>query len=403
MKETRLTKIILLIKNTWIVLGVTLLLLVTLELGLSSLFFAYDFYHNHDVAASKINDDRKRADAYKGKEWVEKYYEEFWLASNMDWKPYVYWRRKPYASQYVNIDKDGRRFCPVCRKSYSSDDKAMKIFVFGGSTIWGTGIRDQYTIPALLEVKLAERGRHVEVTNFGESGYVSTQEIISLILELRRGNIPDLAIFYDGVNDTYAAYQSGVAGIPQNEVNRQREFEFFKSEHKVGQIVRGEYLKKIKNLSIVRAAGGVGESIEKIIADIKYKKASNPGFSGDYDRLSVQVVDVYLHNLKLIESLAYEYGFNYLAYWQPTVFDKAHLTEYEAEQYKKNINLVDLYKSVGKEINARLLRDDELSLNLKKINEIFLNRKEPRFIDWNHVSEKANEEISERIIEDVIF
>ena len=47
------------------------------------------------------------------------------------------------------------------------------------------------------------------VVNFGESGFVSTQGVIQLILELQSGNIPDLVIFYDGVNDVYAAYQSG--------------------------------------------------------------------------------------------------------------------------------------------------------------------------------------------------
>src|SRR4030095_8272929 len=54
------------------------------------------------------------------------------------------------------------------------------------------------------------------VVNFGESAYVSTQSVIALMLQLQTGNVPDLAIFYEGTNDIYAAYQSGRAGVHQN-------------------------------------------------------------------------------------------------------------------------------------------------------------------------------------------
>ena len=72
---------------------------------------------------------------------------------------------------------------------------------------------------------VARRGiSGVEVTNFGQIGYVSTQEALLLFEQLRKGNVPDFAVFYDGVNDTFAAWQSGTAGIPNDEYNREREF-----------------------------------------------------------------------------------------------------------------------------------------------------------------------------------
>ena len=55
------------------------------------------------------------------------------------------------------------------------------------------------------------------VTNFGETGYVSTQNLIALMLELRAGRRPDVVVFYDGVNDTYSAYSQQRAGLPHNE------------------------------------------------------------------------------------------------------------------------------------------------------------------------------------------
>ena len=53
--------------------------------------------------------------------------------------------------------------------------------------------------------------------------------MIKLQLELRAGNIPDIVIFYDGVNDVYSSFQTYImgqdeAGLPQNNQNRKDDF-----------------------------------------------------------------------------------------------------------------------------------------------------------------------------------
>ncbi|MBC8457124.1 MAG: hypothetical protein H8D67_03910, partial [Deltaproteobacteria bacterium] len=54
------------------------------------------------------------------------------------------------------------------------------------------------------------------------------QEVIDLFLQLQKGNIPNIVIFYDGINDTFSAFQNGISGIPQNEWNRKKEFNLLK-------------------------------------------------------------------------------------------------------------------------------------------------------------------------------
>ena len=62
----------------------------------------------------------------------------------------------------------------------------------------------------LLAEQNDKAGRSVCVRNYGETGWVSTQELIKLMLELKRtGRKPDLVIFYDGANDVYLPYQYG--------------------------------------------------------------------------------------------------------------------------------------------------------------------------------------------------
>ena len=65
--------------------------------------------------------------------------------------PYVEFRTKPSASATLNIDSEGRRRVPGgCEKQ-----DAFTIVTFGGSTMYGTGVPDQYTIPAYLAVASA--------------------------------------------------------------------------------------------------------------------------------------------------------------------------------------------------------------------------------------------------------
>ena len=87
-----------------------------------------------------------------------------------DWHPYVYWRRKPYTGKYINIDEKGLR-----KTIYPIDEPVKKkpvkkVFMFGGSTMWGSGVKDEFTIPSLVGSGLAKQSIHAEVTNFGESG-----------------------------------------------------------------------------------------------------------------------------------------------------------------------------------------------------------------------------------------
>jgi lysophospholipase L1-like esterase len=101
----------------------------------------------------------------------------------------------------------------------------FRIYMFGASTLFGLGARDAHTIPAYLGREIGEKTRcAVEVKNFGQVGYVTTQDVIALLRHLHRGDVPGLAIFYGGANEVYSAIGSGDAGIPQNEDNRRREF-----------------------------------------------------------------------------------------------------------------------------------------------------------------------------------
>ncbi len=161
------------------------------------------------------------ADAYAGADWAVAYFDEFNRAVRVDWKPYVEWWQRPFAGRYVTLDARGLR--PTPGENARGAD-VVRIFCFGGSTMMGMGARDHATIPALLASRLGDLGHRVAVTNFGQLGHNSTQEAVTLHQLLKQGVRPDIAIFYDGINEMASAEQSGHADALFNESRRRAEF-----------------------------------------------------------------------------------------------------------------------------------------------------------------------------------
>lgn len=81
-----------------------------------------------------------------------------------------------------------------------------RIFVLGGSTVAGAGLRPEVTIPALLERGL-ERAwdRQVNVVNLGVGGYSSVNQLSLLIHLVIPFFEPDALIVLDGFNDVKRA------------------------------------------------------------------------------------------------------------------------------------------------------------------------------------------------------
>tara|TARA_Y100001936_G_C16082077_1_gene678647 strand:- start:2403 stop:3554 length:1152 start_codon:yes stop_codon:yes gene_type:complete len=80
----------------------------------------------------------------------------------------------------------------------------FRIFVIGGSTVFGTGVFDDETIPALIEKNFLEfdLNKDIVVVNAGVSGTNSFDEV-KYIKEKIFTFEPDFLIIYDGWNDAW--------------------------------------------------------------------------------------------------------------------------------------------------------------------------------------------------------
>jgi hypothetical protein len=329
------------------------------------------------AAPADVGAERAAADTYAGDDWPAAYFEEFARANRTQWRSWVYWRRQPFSGRFINIDARG------VRRTWRAPDTGAApraVYLFGGSTMWGTGARDDGTIASLLARALAERGvRDVEVTNFGEGGYVSMQDAILLQDEIRRGARPAVVVFLDGVNDLFAAYQSGIPGLSQNEANRVREFNIDVD----GRIYREALSLFIRQLALFQW--------------MTPKPADTPApWTPEMLPLAEGAVRVYLGTIDLVQRLAESRGFTALFYWQPIVFTKARPTAYEKRMAEEASVPRAFY-----ERSYTVAREALVGSPVRDLSGVFGDDPQPVYIDFCHLGERGNAIIAEAIAGDV--
>jgi lysophospholipase L1-like esterase len=379
------------LRDAWILVGITILLLIVVEIVAGLLLSARK---PEGFGVGGRVDTRIYADDYRNASWVRQYFREYWEAETTRWESYVYWRRRPYAGELVNVDGQGVRRTTGGAPA-AGGGRPPRVMFFGGSTMWGSGARDAHTIPSRVAARLAERGISIEAVNLGEGGWVSTQGLLELMMRLRRGDIPDIVVFYDGINDVYSSLQAGEAGKPQNERNRVREFNLTRHDDLSG-LRRTALLESAKALDMYALA----QRLARRFGNVDYEgRLSEPP---DARALAEKTVGIYRDNLRKIGLLGKAHGFRAVFYWQPVILGKPKLTEYEAGLRKSRM-VTDMepffqrtYALVDR-ATAELGRE----FDFHNIAGIFADVPEPVYIDWAHLSERGNDLIAARMVEDL--
>lgn len=213
------------LKFVWLLLGIVLLLLLAANWVVGVLVDSWQ-RRSLEVDGKYIVDGRAgafadpRASAADARQLVTELGEA--SGQGTTWRPFVYWRLRPFQGRFVNVDDEGLR-ATVKPPGVVMSPNPRRVFLFGGSTMWSANVPDALAIPSCLWKQMSRPGDW-EMTNFGQPGYVSTQDLLTLELECRAGNRPDVAIFYNGFNDIASALQNAAAGVAINEINRSREF-----------------------------------------------------------------------------------------------------------------------------------------------------------------------------------
>lgn len=130
------------------------------------------------------------------------------------YKPLVEFIEVPRDGKFVSVSKDNIR----CNEN--GDDTCLiksgqkVIWMFGGSTMFGYGVKNDETIPSFLDSMLPE----YSVINFGQAAYYSTLENILLNSYMSQGIMPEIIVFLDGLNDYYF-YETPDRSVASDSIN----------------------------------------------------------------------------------------------------------------------------------------------------------------------------------------
>ncbi len=354
----------------------TLLLLLLIETGSYLVLRTRGYRHPHEILASDSS-------IYQRERWAHQYWQEAFEATKFSYEPYVVWKQLPFAGQTINIEGDQRR--KTLNSTCGGD--AYTIWMFGGSTMWGTGSPDWETIPSHLAGLLTKPGAPVCVRNFGQTGWRNTQEVIELILELKRTpRRPDLVIFYDGYNDGYSFYQSGKFDAHLNYDRIREQMERPSRPRRGGFVV--DFLLSTNTARLITGARGPHTLLEG------YEVPLPPPISDADARRDLDVS--YLGNQDVIGALAKQYGFQYASFWQPVIFYGHKILTAEEDTihrfYAAGIDEKDAeYKDM-----AEVLRS-AAHPHLFDIADVFDGCRQTIYVDYVHVSPEGNQLVAQRM------
>ena len=374
-----LNRIFSLLRDSWNIVGLTLLLVLGLE------FFLGLFLPS--PGERLIASWRNMADAEANEpntEWARKHLEEIrqnWLW--LEWAPFIHWRMKPLDGETLTIAEDGFRPTP---KFSSENQPALEVHLYGASTMVGWGAGDDETIPAVLSKLLNESGHNVVVKNYGQWSYVAKQEALLFSLEVAHGNKPDVAVFYDGCNELIGPPQDLALG-PIFATRAQK-------EHAILSYERRHDLMKQYLLNAARWSS----LIQLVTPDRAWEPPAT-----FIEEQTTRIAREYSASINLSQSVADANNINLLYFWQPIAYHKAHLTESEksvldlAEDAERGGSL-DFWQRYMASVDDRLEESLGNKQNFHNISDTYNDTTQPMFMDLCHTNPAGYRIVAEKML-----
>ncbi len=332
--------------------------------------------------------------AYDGFKWAEDYWHEdreFRTKSNVVYVPFRLWEGSERHGRYVNMDKTAmgilrRTSNPL--KPDCQNRKKLNVWVFGGSTTWGWGVPDFATLPSYLAQQLNQRsGQCYEVFNLGNIAYNSNQEVLYLMQELKEGSRPDVAVFYDGVNDMMVGANSpaGPGGHDDYEGIK----EALESHSVLRPLLDGSFA--------FRLVRGLSQRFRNSRAD---------SGSTNVEDVAQGTLQNYEGNIRQVRDMASGYGFEIYCFWQPQLlYGNKPLVPFE-RAVRENPDVITVYPNhkfstwtlkAQAFVYEQARRDAAAGKGFEFLGDIFDVVRDPLYIDWEHVGPQGNEIVANSI------
>jgi lysophospholipase L1-like esterase len=328
---------------------------------------------------------------------VKPMWDEFYGAG-VRFESYVHFRSRALDGRFYGLTEAGYRkvretgpWPPVAGN--------FNVFFFGGSTSFGVG---PYwaTVASYLQQAMNAAGvvgRPVRVYNFGRSGYQSTQELILFQRLLAAGQVPDMVVFLDGLND-FCFHDGQPSGWPQlaaffddtSERYRRQVAGYGIVTHweNLAEFVRTLPLMRLTNALIDRAVGTP-------VPQYRAPKAEAPPDVPEPPATLQRVIDRYGANMRQAQAVASAYGIVPVFVWQPTP-----TYGYDLKHHVFNPDRLSCH--VNSKVGYPLVRD---SAAVQPLGDAFIwaaemqrDLAEPLYVDAFHYTAPMSKRIAELIL-----
>ncbi len=314
------------------------------------------------VGVNVVYSDRFNRDAYYLADSEEvaatlAEYDAMSRAGHWQVHPWTGLTMRPFAGNYLNIDQDGNRVgLPP-----SPDHVGRLPFVvwaFGGSTLFGWGLGDPYTIPTFLQQALQARlpDRQVIVKNFAVPIYTSSQELALFAANLRLSQ-PDVAFFFDGVNDVWFT----VNQFTQTPLVDPLAVVWEQHTSEITHPSQRPWVQINDSFPVVRLARQMGFDLSVQLLSAVSVYAMQGIYAGDRNAQRSAAVANYIANVKMGRAIGEEMGVQTLFLLQPYLTDTVDFPVFRDEIISQElldvVDLSDLFES-GLPGNQLVLIDD---------------------------------------------
>lgn len=368
-----------------------IVLVLVLNLVLAGLFGVRDYFLKKGIAvgyrASSYREKYADLQAYTriSSADANKYLDEQEAMQSIgfQYEPWMQFRNPAFRGTFLNTNNQGFR---RTKEPRAYDGKPIKIYVFGGSTTFGYGVPDDYTIPSYIQKILEQRypNKAILVKNYGQGYYYSSQEMLLLISLIKDGDIPDWAVFIDGANDTHQLAQ-------------ERDEPWFTSEvRQLWDVKRGASPLSIQRdwsrIPMVRLANGLSGLLSRMPNNNEQQDANSVLTEEDKRRTVNYVMSRYTSNMMIIQAICREYGVKCCFVWQPVPFYQYDRTLHRTFPYK-DAAIPEHWAGVYSRMKGYN------KTNFLYLGEMLQSVAEKVFVDDVHYNEAMNEKIAVRICE----
>lgn len=323
----------------------------------------------------------ERTEAHAGDSWAPEYYAAV-RRREFEYDPARAFIPTDVSSRYLNVEGGVRRSYQATGAGASAEP--VRIYFFGGSVMWGLGQRDDYTIPSDVARLAEQSGVAVEVRNYGQSAYSLWQEVRIFEELLTAGDVPDIAVFLDGYNDTIARYDWPVTD--RETTTLEGDFRELLARGKAHRQARSP-LGAIDAARELYANHSVTGRVWHSLFGRPQYRPKKPGAPSP-DELAGLVARSYERSVELARRIGSSYGVETFFFWQPTAADKDELAR--GEQFVTGPKWTG-FAQVWAQVTPRVT---DVAVDL---SDVYDGHPEAIFTDIVHTNERGAALVADRI------